>query len=62
MKPWDSARALQVCGENPDQFILGELNISVLHADGVISDFRQKMKNKKNVKTDGDSFSRVNNV
>lgn len=40
MKPWDSARALQVCGENPDKFILGELNISVLHPDGVISDFR----------------------
>lgn len=27
MKPWDSARALQVCGENPDKFILGELNL-----------------------------------
>lgn len=53
MKPWDSARALQVCGENRDTFILGELNISVLHPDGVMSDFR---------KHDGDSFSRVNNV
>lgn len=40
MKPWDSARALQVCGENPDKFILGELNFSVLHRDGVIADFR----------------------
>ncbi len=21
MKPWDSARSLKVCGENPDKFI-----------------------------------------
>lgn len=43
MKPWDSARALQVCGENPDKFILWEpKNISVLHRDGVIADFRKK--------------------
>lgn len=34
MKPWDSARALQVCGENRDKFI------SVLHPDGGISDVR----------------------
>lgn len=53
MKPWDSARALQVCGENPDRFILGELSISVLHPDGVVSDFRM---------SDGDIFNRVNNV
>lgn len=53
MKPWDSARALQVCGENPDRFILGELSISVLHPDGVVSDFRI---------SDGDIFNRVNNV
>lgn len=53
MKPWDSARALQVCGENPDKFILGELNISVLDSDGVLCDFREYK---------GDNFSRVNNV
>lgn len=41
MKPWDSARALQVCGENRDKFILGALNISVLHPNGVIFDFRK---------------------
>lgn len=52
MKPWDSARALQVCGEHPDKFILGELNISVLHRDGVLADFRTKYS----------SFCRVNNV
>lgn len=52
MKPWDSARALQVCGEHPDKFILGELNISVLHSDGVLADFRTKYS----------SFCRVNNV
>lgn len=41
MKPWDSARALQVCGENPDKFILGELNISVLDPEGVAFDFKE---------------------
>ncbi len=54
MKPWDSARALQVCGENPDKFILEHLNISVLHSDGVIADFRKR--------NNGDRFSRVKNV
>lgn len=34
MKPWDSARALQVCSENPDKFILGELRSSVLKIYG----------------------------
>lgn len=53
MKPWDSARALQVCGEKPDKFILGELNISVLDPDGVLSDCREN---------EGGNFSRVNNV
>lgn len=42
MKPWDSARALQVCGENPKKFIFGELNISVLLRDGIIDDLEQR--------------------
>lgn len=37
MKPWDSARALQVCGENPDKFILWELIISF----GIFVTFRE---------------------
>ena len=53
MKPWDSARALQVCGENPVRFILGELKIFVLHRDGVISEFSIN---------DRGIFSIVNNV
>lgn len=44
MKPWDSARALQVCGQNHDKFILGELSISGLHLDGVVADFSKRNK------------------